>query len=362
MKKIAVICNYELLPERVGGMDYFYWLFNTECKKNNISVTWFFPNRSHHGKYNELEIKIPENKESLETCFLNYCATENVNFDVVYVHFLELCTSFYKQIKAKNSTTNLIVVDHNPRPINGYSFKRRIEKVIKGFFYAKYINWFVSVSNESAKELKSDFFFIKDKSCKVIFNGLNMDKYIKKTDLISNQKFLVTSHLRKEKGIQDLVDVVNEIHKNKTFDFVIDVYGNGNYESEIKKKIVNYQIEHYFNFKGSVNNLNELYKNYDYLIHPSHAETFCYSVIESLICNVPVITTNGAGNILKQVDENKTGHLFNPKDKNKLYSILTTILNTKKDYDLYYIKHRNIFLDINIAVKTFGTILYMKGQ
>lgn len=34
----------------------------------------------------------------------------------------------------------------------------------------------------------------------------------------------------------------------------------------------------------------------------------------------------------------------------------------KLEYDLYYIKHRNLFLDINIAVKTFGTILYMKGQ
>lgn len=34
----------------------------------------------------------------------------------------------------------------------------------------------------------------------------------------------------------------------------------------------------------------------------------------------------------------------------------------KLEYDLYYIKYRNIFLDINIAVKTFGTILYMKGQ
>lgn len=357
MKKIAVICNYELLPERVGGMDYFYWLFNSECIKNKISVTWFFPNRSHHGRYDELQIKVPENKESLETCFLNYCATENVSFDVVYVHFLELCTSFYKQIKAKNSTTNLIVVDHNPRPINGYSFKRRIEKFIKGFLYAKYINWFVSVSNESAKELKSDFIFIKDKSCKVIFNGLNMDKYIKKTNLSSNQKFLVTSHLRKEKGIQDLVDVVNEIHKKHTFDFAIDVYGNGNYESEIKKMIVNYKIEQYFNFKGSVNNLHELYKNYDYLIHPSHAETFCYSVIESLICNVPVITTNGAGNILKQVEENKTGHLFNPKDKNQLYSILTAILNTKKDYDFSNFNANATTFDIQNMVNQYMKFL-----
>ena len=35
---------------------------------------------------------------------------------------------------------------------------------------------------------------------------------------------------------------------------------------------------------------------------------------------------------------------------------------TKLQYDLYYIKHRSIFLDINIVVKTLSTILYYRGQ
>ncbi len=34
----------------------------------------------------------------------------------------------------------------------------------------------------------------------------------------------------------------------------------------------------------------------------------------------------------------------------------------KLQYDLYYIKHRSIFLDINILVKTFSTILFYRGQ
>lgn len=34
----------------------------------------------------------------------------------------------------------------------------------------------------------------------------------------------------------------------------------------------------------------------------------------------------------------------------------------KLQYDLYYIKHRNLFLDLNIAVKTFSTILFFRGQ
>ncbi|MGC1472560.1 MAG: sugar transferase [Psychroserpens sp.] len=35
---------------------------------------------------------------------------------------------------------------------------------------------------------------------------------------------------------------------------------------------------------------------------------------------------------------------------------------TKLQYDLYYIKHRSLFLDLNIFVKTFSTILYYRGQ
>lgn len=34
----------------------------------------------------------------------------------------------------------------------------------------------------------------------------------------------------------------------------------------------------------------------------------------------------------------------------------------KLQYDLYYIKHRSIFLDINIIVKTLSTMLYYRGQ
>jgi exopolysaccharide biosynthesis polyprenyl glycosylphosphotransferase len=35
---------------------------------------------------------------------------------------------------------------------------------------------------------------------------------------------------------------------------------------------------------------------------------------------------------------------------------------TKLQYDLYYIKHRSVFLDFSITVKTFSTILYYRGQ
>ena len=35
---------------------------------------------------------------------------------------------------------------------------------------------------------------------------------------------------------------------------------------------------------------------------------------------------------------------------------------TKLQYDLFYIKHRSLFLDLNIMVKTLSTVLYYRGQ
>jgi exopolysaccharide biosynthesis polyprenyl glycosylphosphotransferase len=46
------------------------------------------------------------------------------------------------------------------------------------------------------------------------------------------------------------------------------------------------------------------------------------------------------------------------------YSYGATIEDSliKLQYDLYYIKHRSLFLDINIVFKTFSTILFYRGQ
>ena len=35
---------------------------------------------------------------------------------------------------------------------------------------------------------------------------------------------------------------------------------------------------------------------------------------------------------------------------------------TKLQYDLYYIKHRSFFLDVNIIIKTLSTVIFFRGQ
>lgn len=329
MRKIAVICNYELLPERVGGMDRFFWLFNKQCLELNYHIDWFFPNISNHGSYSELNIITPEKNQSLESKFLTYSENQNDKYDVVITHFLELCTSFSKKVKKQNSKTKFIAIDHNPRPINGYPLKKKIEKRLKGLLFASYTNLFVGVSDYTRKNILLDFGNHLSKKTIVLYNGIEFQQYkVREKRASIHPTFLVACHLRESKGIQDLIEAVNLLPDEIKNQIVIDVYGGGEYKTHLDLLISKRNLTNNFNFKGSVNNLYDIYYQYDYLLQPTHMECFSLSILESLSANVPVITTSVGGNE-EAIQDKKNGYIFKPKDVLKLKEIIQNVYEGK---------------------------------
>ena len=320
-KKIAVICNYELLPERVGGMDYFFWLFDKKCKANNIEVHWFFPNSSNNGDYKNFTL-FESNYANVENYFLNQFA--NNQYDFVITHFVELCTPFFRKFK-KKSKAIVIAIDHNPRPLNGYTFKKKIAKKIKGILFSKYIDLFVGVSKYTVNEIVKDFGFqVKNKTL-VIYNGVVIkDIQVSENRKEKYPKFLVASHLRPSKGIQDLIEAVHLLPNEIKSAITIDIYGDGIYKATLLQKSKQYQLEKVINFKGSVSNLKEIYCQYDYLLQPTHMECFSLSILESLAANIPVITTSVGGNE-EVIVNGVNGFIVVPKDINALKKILTNV-------------------------------------
>ena len=325
-QKIAVLCNYELLPERVGGMDYFYWLFDEKCKEKSIEVDWFFPNLSHHEGYSKLNL-YSSNYQNVENYFLENHS--NNQYSHIITHFVELCIPFFKKLKKRNKA-KIIAIDHNPRPLCGYPFKKILEKKAKGILYAKYIDLFVGVSEYSKKQLIKELGSFINNRVKVVYNGLEIEKFKVKSDFSVSNKFLTASHLRKDKGIQDLIYAIAALKKETDVSFTIDIFGEGPYENDLKNLVSEFDLRENIIFKGSVSSLHEVYSEYSYLIHPSHGETFCYTVVEALLSNLPVITTNDQGNVLKLVKENSNGFLFDVGDSVKLKNILLSILNEEK--------------------------------
>ena len=322
-KKIAVLCNYELLPERVGGMDYFFWLFDTECKEKNITVNWFFPNQSSHGEYSKLTI-FDSNYQSVENYFLDFCKGNNKEYSYIITHFVELCTPFFYKIK-KLSTAKIIAIDHNPRPLNGYAMKKKIEKKIKGILFSRYIDLFIGVSNYTVNEIIKDFGTHLKKKTDMIYNGVVIgDIRVRTQRNTLRPTFLVASHLRESKGIQDLITAVHLLSPTIKNEIKIDLYGNGPYKNELVDSINRLNLENCFHFMGSKSNLKILYSNYDYMLQPTHMECFSLSILESLAANVPVITTNVGGNE-EVINNGDNGFIFEAKDTKALKEILENI-------------------------------------
>ncbi|WP_233264527.1 MULTISPECIES: glycosyltransferase family 4 protein [unclassified Flavobacterium] len=322
-KRIAVLCNYELLPERVGGMDYFFWKFDSECKANGIEVHWFFPNQSDHGAYDALTI-FDSRYESVENYFLNFCKTKKNKYTHIITHFIELCTPFFYKIK-QFSTAKIITIDHNPRPLSGYPLKKRIEKRIKGILFSRYIEVFVGVSDYTKSEIIRDFGSVVKKKTLTIYNGVVFEDILQRMDRNTvHPTFLTASHLRESKGIQDLIAAVALLPAEIKKAVKIDLYGDGPYKSILIQKMKQYNVVSCFNFMGSSPNLKALFSNYDYMLQPTHMECFSLSILESLAANVPVITTNVGGNE-EVIVSGKNGYIYKAKDIFALKDILEAL-------------------------------------
>jgi L-malate glycosyltransferase len=348
IKSIAILCNYELLPERVGGMDYFFWMFDKKCKANGIAVDWFFPNTSLHGEYSQLTI-YDSNYGSLENYFLEFYKVNE--YTHIISHFLELCTSFHYKIK-QQSNAKVIAIDHNPRPLGGYPIKKRIEKRVKGILFSRFIDVFVGVSHYTVNQVSRDFGGQLQHKIKTIHNGVVIEGILERGKRSKTKpSFLVASHLRESKGIQDLIVAVSLLPEEIKKEIKIAVYGDGPYKSTLDSSIKLYHLQKCFTFMGSSPNLKTLFSNYDYMLQPTHMECFSLSILESLAANVPVITTNVGGNE-EVIVNGENGYIFEAKDTHALKEIIQSI----------YLGHKRIDINTRLVIENNFSLIKMVEQ
>jgi glycosyltransferase involved in cell wall biosynthesis len=323
MKKLAVICNYILRPDRIGGMDRFYYLYNQRMLEKGVEIDWYFTDYTPFDFYTDFKIYSADSK-SVEQLFLDTCNVEHKKYDVIVTHFTELCTSFYKGYCQLFPDAKIIAVDHNPRPIQGFSLKKRFKKRLSGYLYSKYISQFIGVSKYTVNQILKDYGTFLEHKTHVVYNGIDTDVFEKREDLNTN-KFIVASHLRVSKGIQDLILALSFLDNNILKNVIIDVYGEGPYKSNLIALREKYKLQNVINFKGSSPILNHLFKDYRYMIQPTYMECFSLSILESLSANVPVITTTVGGN-LEVVSDGENGFIYQAGDCKKLANILQDVI------------------------------------
>jgi glycosyltransferase involved in cell wall biosynthesis len=155
-----------------------------------------------------------------------------------------------------------------------------------------------------------------------ILNWIEIKEYKKKTKT-EKVKFLFVGWMVKEKGVNELVDVILEYRDLKKYEFIF--IGGGTLLKELQQKIEKSGVNNVF-FKGWLDSsiVASYYEKVDVLVLPSYAEGFPNVILEALNYRLPIIATD-VGGISESVIDGYNGFLIEPKDKQKLYNSIKRI-------------------------------------
>ena len=212
---------------------------------------------------------------------------------------------------------------------------------------------FIANSDATSRMLQYKF-QIKKSKIKVVHNGINTHRHIKKQ---KNEKFNLgfIGRFEPHKGIHILINAFHElidIDKSLKNKINLNFAGDGPLLSLYKTKTA---CEKNIFFHGRVKDQYSFIASQDLLIAPSIREPFGNVFLEAGLCSTPIIASYIDG-IPEIIQHNKEGFLIQPTEKiNKTY-LPNNILDLPEV--IYYPKRHNIDFPRQINHKTLAkTIL-----
>ena len=188
------------------------------------------------------------------------------------------------------------------------------------------LNYFVLVSND----LYSDYNqALKDTNCKCVFipNMVSIDN--NKLSKLNNHNLITVSRLSEEKGIFDLIDVV-ELVKSKIPDVSLNLIGDGplfdNVFTYIQDKKLKNNI-HLLGYRQSNDVYNYLLDSSLYVM-TSFSESFGIVLLEAFTFGVPAIAFDSASGACELINSDN-GFLIPNRDKKMMADYIVNYLNDK---------------------------------
>jgi glycosyltransferase involved in cell wall biosynthesis len=172
-----------------------------------------------------------------------------------------------------------------------------------------------------------------------IHNGLDVDKFrdcgsekkkaLRKELGLAADKITIgmVASFRPIKGHEYLVEAVGTlIDKFPDIQVVIVGYNDTDYFEKVFARIVELNLQSYFIFTGSRNDVPDLLNLFDIFVISSLHEGFSNAIIEAMAAGKPVIAPDSGGNC-EAVEQGETGFLFKPCDSSSLAEKLNEILD-----------------------------------
>ena len=318
----------------------------------------------------------------------NHQSLKNVNLSIInlgvfrkkYLNFFGLINRFFFITKSTFEIIKIIKKDKidlvytNTSTIISPTFAAYFSKVNSIFhvheipngsnlyskFLTKIFNLFskkiIMVSNAT-----SNFWLNKgvvEEKIEVIYNGFNFDFSSSKKIVQDKIVFTNISRIIPYKGHLFLIDLFNEIVKERK-NLFLQIIGDtlpeyDFYFTKLKNKVKEYKIENKINFLGFKNNIKSFLDGSHFFIHtPINPDPFPTVIFEAIESKTPIISTDNGG-AREIMNEFNNGLLI---DFNNLKKSTNLVLNYLNDLNL---QNKNIEDSVKFVSKNFNNEIFSK--
>ncbi|MFI4912056.1 MAG: glycosyltransferase [Sedimentisphaeraceae bacterium JB056] len=179
-------------------------------------------------------------------------------------------------------------------------------------------------------------------------NGIRAPQRIKSARNEGVMKYIFTGRIDPQKGIDTAIRAFGQlVAENKIDDFVFDIYGSGDdkWLSHCRDLAQQLGLSDCVNFRGRVDNVIEIYADYDIMIMPTMMrEPFGMVTVEAMAAGLPVIATNKYGPA-EIVTDGVDGLLFDPGDYDQLAEKILLLHTNKELYSHVAAAAREKYID-----------------
>lgn len=159
------------------------------------------------------------------------------------------------------------------------------------------------------------------KNSTYIYNAVRFESK-ERAKVTQNKKMITIARLSKDKSIDVMIDIVEDIFKDKKYkDWTLEIYGQGAEEENLKQKIIN---KKQIKLMGLTNDPKKELLTSSIHLNTSKYEGFSLSILEANECGVPTIAFNYGESTNEQIYNNKTGIIAKDIEdyKNKLKELM----------------------------------------
>lgn len=186
----------------------------------------------------------------------------------------------------------------------------------------------------------------------IIYNGIPPVNYLKeRTPSSSSLKLLLIGRLNSWKGHKIALQAIRVLKDRNISDIKLNMVGsyysnNSHYLDDIKKMIIELNLENQIEIHNFIIDPSEYYKNADCVLVPSiHPEPFGLVATEAMNWSLPVIASNHGG-LTEIVDHNKTGILVKPSDAESLAHAIQSYFYDRETMHIHGKAGRERFMNL----------------